>query len=265
MTAPRMHVIPALACDKALILRRGPTDHVASILWDRATGAFELGQWLKGRIYEHRSDLSPDGRHMIVFAGTGVRSWTAISRAPWLTALTFLPQNSSWHGGGAFTPDGRVWLNGGGEIPEGAPDGLRQAETDAYPHGTDGFHMGGLYAAMMARRGWRRDGGERYDVRLSKPLAHGWTLKLGFEIGRSNRSIIANTYRLVDDAGQPAPVAKAWEWAEPWRDGVQFAARGGLHFASLTESGLGAPEMIHDFGEMTFEPREAPYKGVERA
>ncbi len=262
MTAPRLHVIPAIACDKALILRRGPTDQVASILWDRATGEFQLGQWFRGRIYEHRSDLSPDGRHMITFAGKGVRWWTAISRAPWLTALTFLPQDSTWHGGGAFTPDGRIWLNGGGDIPGGAPDGLQQADPSAYPHGTDGFHMGGLFAAMMQKRGWRHDGGERYEARLSKPLAAGWRLELGFEVGRRNRSIISNRYALLDAEGRPAPGAEDWEWAEPWRDGVQFAARGGLHFAPLTNQGLGTPTLIRDFGDMTFEPRQAPYRGV---
>ena len=264
MTAPRLHVIPAMACDKALILRRGPTDQVASILWNRSTGEFQLGQWLRGRIYEHRSDLSPDGRHMIIFAGKGVHWWTALSRAPWLTALGFLPQDHTWYGGGAFTPDGAYWLNGGGAFSQDAPDGLAQADPASYPHGTDGFHMGGLYVAMMERRGWTHVGGERYEARLEKPLAEGWRLALGFGIGGKNRSIIANRYQLLDSDGRQATDTQDWEWAEPWRDGVQFAARGALCFAELTEAGLGEERRIHDFADMTFEAREAPYQGVER-
>jgi cytochrome bd-type quinol oxidase subunit 2 len=31
-----------------------------------------VGQWLKGRIYERRSDLSPDGKHLIYFAMNGL-------------------------------------------------------------------------------------------------------------------------------------------------------------------------------------------------
>jgi len=262
VTAPRLHLIPAIACDKALVLRRGPTGHVASLLWNRETGDVQLGQWLKGRIFEHRSDLSPDGRHMIIFAGTGLRWWTAISRAPWLTALAFLPQDSTWHGGGAFTPDGRVWLNGGGEIPGGAPDGLKQADLSAYPHATDGFHMGGLYAAMMQRRGWRHTGGEGYEARLEKPLAAGWRLELGFEVGRRNRSIISNRYALLDPAGRPVTGTREWEWAEPWKDGVQFASRGALWFAEVTERGVEKPALLHDFTGMAFEAREAPYRGA---
>ena len=52
------------------------------------TNEFALGQWLKGRIYERRSDLSPDGKYMIYFAMNGKWnsiakwSWTAISKAP---------------------------------------------------------------------------------------------------------------------------------------------------------------------------------------
>lgn len=259
MTAPRLHVIPAVACDKALILRRGPTNQVASILWDRASGEFQLGQWLKGRIYEYRSDLSPDGRHMVYFAGPGENGfWTALSRAPWLTALAFLSHNNTWAGGGAFTHDGRIWLTGGRVFPDGAPDGLQKADISANSRSADRFPMGNwLYPTMMALRGWRHIGGEGYESRLEKPLADGWRMELGFEIGRKNRSIISNRYVLLRDGD--AIETLDWEWAEPWEDGVQFAARGALQFAPLTANGLGAPTLIRDFSDMEFEARRAPY------
>ena len=82
---------------------------MASYLWDRATDTFALGQWLIGRIYERRADLSPDGRHMIYFARdarwqseTG-GSWTAVSRAPWLRAVTLWAKGDCWQGGGLFS------------------------------------------------------------------------------------------------------------------------------------------------------------------
>jgi hypothetical protein len=59
--SPRLHVIPATGCDKALVLRRGPSGQVASLLWNRRDGSLALGQWLKGRIYEHRSICRPTG------------------------------------------------------------------------------------------------------------------------------------------------------------------------------------------------------------
>jgi hypothetical protein len=92
---------------------------VATLLWNRKTDEFQLGQWLKGRIYERRSDLSPDGKHFIYFAMNGKwssearGSWTAISRAPFLKALAVFPKGDCWHGGGLWTASRKYWLNDG--------------------------------------------------------------------------------------------------------------------------------------------------------
>ncbi|MBF9032776.1 hypothetical protein HKCCE2091_00850 [Rhodobacterales bacterium HKCCE2091] len=260
MTPPRLHVITATGCDMALVLRRGPTRAVASLSWNRATGEVTLGQWLRGRIYEHRSDLSPDGRHAIYFAGNGQRWWTAISRAPWLRAVYFAPKGDTWHGGGAFTADGRVFLNGA-SAPDDLPDGLRPAPDDAYPHGTDGFHMGVLYPAMMAARGWRVTGGTRYDTVLEKPLPGGGALRLGFALSRRNRSSISNRYAIRGATGDWTEQPD-WEWAEPWGAGIQVAAKGALWH--LPAPGA-PPDRIRDFGDLRFEPREAPYPRAEAA
>lgn len=64
----RLHVILAREASKAVVFRRGPSGCVCTLGWDLETDTFTMGQWLKGRIYEYRSDLSPDGKHMIYFA-----------------------------------------------------------------------------------------------------------------------------------------------------------------------------------------------------
>ena len=263
MTPPRLHVIPAVACDKALILRRGPSGQVATLLWDRADDSFERGQWLIGRIYEHRADLSPDGRHMVYFAGTGQRWWTAVSRAPWLRALAFFPQNHTWHGGGGFDADGRLWLNGASAGHETLPDGLKPAPDTAFPHDTDGFHMGGMYAALMALRGWEHLAGQRYDTVLGKSIGAGWRLELSFQLSAKNRAIISNRYELVSEVRDLRRACPQWEWAEPYKDVLQFARNGALHTARLDQDGtLHDVETIRDFSDMTFAPIDAPYTGV---
>ena len=84
----RLHVLLAREAPVGLIIRRGPSHSVASVLWNRRTDRFTLGQWLRGRIYERRCDLSPDGTHVIYFAMNGrwqsdvKGSYTAIARAP---------------------------------------------------------------------------------------------------------------------------------------------------------------------------------------
>ena len=64
----RLHVILAREAPLAVVIRRGPAKQVCTVLWNRRTDEFTLGQWLKGRIYEDRCDLSPDGRYFIYFA-----------------------------------------------------------------------------------------------------------------------------------------------------------------------------------------------------
>lgn len=259
---PRLHVIPATGCDKALVLRRGPSRHVLSVLWDRAQGTFEMGQWLKGRIYEHRSDLSPDAGHMVYFAGNGQRWWTVVSRAPWLRAVGYYPQTHTWGGGGAFDREGRLWFNG---APPDAPlpHRLKPAPAEAFPHATDGFHMGGMYQAMMRLRGWAHVAGTGYDARLSKALPGGWTLELSFAVSERNRSIISNRYALVNASLGVHLDQPDWEWAEPFGSGLQVAKSGCLWDVGLDADGP-TPDsrQIRDFAEMTFTARTAPYAGI---
>lgn len=264
MTAPRLHVIPAIGCAKALILRRGPTDEVASLLWERSSDQFEMGQWLRGRIYEHRCDISPDGRHMVIFARKpDVRiAWTSLSRTPWLRAIAFWPQESTMHGGGAFCSEGRLWLNGSAPEKTALPDDLAPADVDAYPHSTDGFHMGDLYAATMTYRGWTHIRGARYGAVLIKRLTDNWHLELSFNIAAKNRAIISNIYTLVNEAKSQRISQNHWEWADTFEGKVQFASNGCLCDADLnTDGNLDNPRVIRDFSDMKFMPIKAPYEG----
>jgi len=81
-----------------------------------------MGHWFKGRIYEHRSDLSPNGRFLIYFASKiNARTientdgysyaWTAISSPPYYKAMMLWPKGDCWHGGGLFKSNRDVFLN----------------------------------------------------------------------------------------------------------------------------------------------------------
>jgi hypothetical protein len=92
-----------------VILRRGPAAWYHLILWHTDQDRFEHGAWFKGRLYEDRCDLSPDGELFLYFALQSSRfataykgAWTAVSRPPWLHALTLWPQGHTWGGGGRF-------------------------------------------------------------------------------------------------------------------------------------------------------------------
>ena len=101
--APRLHVFLASRAPVGLILRRGPSRHFQLIRWDVSCDRFERGQWMKGRVYEDRSHLSPDGRLFVYFAAnwkTRHGTWTAISRPPYFTALALWHKGDTWGGGG---------------------------------------------------------------------------------------------------------------------------------------------------------------------
>src|SRR6516162_6940589 len=100
-----LFVILARNAPCGVIFRRGPSKQVLVIKWSLRNDTFEGGQWLKGRIYERRCDLSPSGEKLIYFAGNyrsknGPLTWTAVSRTPYLTALAMWPKGDAWGGGG---------------------------------------------------------------------------------------------------------------------------------------------------------------------
>lgn len=110
----RLYFIVARQASMAVVFRRGPTRQVELLTWDLATDTLTPGQRLGGRIYERRCDLSPDGQLLACFAAkyeTDVRTWTAISRPPYVTALAMWPKGDAWGGGGLFDSNVELRLN----------------------------------------------------------------------------------------------------------------------------------------------------------
>src|SRR5687768_14929084 len=77
----RLHVLLARDTQVALVIRRGPSKSVCTVLWNRDRDTFKLGPWLRGRIYERRCDVSPDGQHFIYFAMNGC--WQSETKGSW--------------------------------------------------------------------------------------------------------------------------------------------------------------------------------------
>jgi hypothetical protein len=112
----RIYSILAREAKRAVVFRRGPSKLVQLLLWHTDTDKFEDGQWFKGRIYERRCDLSPNGKLLVYFAANyklPYFSWTAVSKPPFLTALALWPKGDCWGGGGLFHTDRKIRLNHG--------------------------------------------------------------------------------------------------------------------------------------------------------
>ena len=110
--APRIYCIAATQAPVLAVFRRGPTSWSHVGRWDLASGRYEPGAWLGGRIFPRRSDLSPDGALLCYFAHKPSATWEhgeayiAVSKLPWLTALHAFRTCGTWTRGYHFTEDG---------------------------------------------------------------------------------------------------------------------------------------------------------------
>jgi hypothetical protein len=274
MTRPfpaRLHVLLASKAPVGVVFRRGPVNAVCTVGWNRQTDRFELGQWLRGRIYERRADLSPDGRHLIYFARGGLRhketrgSWTAISRAPWLHAVTLFGKGDCWQGGGLFTSNKKYWLNGCHFVVRESGE---LAEDGKYvPEGFFGAECPSVYYRRLLRDGWTIEiqtepGRVSPCTVFTKALPHGWILRK-FAYADIDHPVGASVYwdeHELEHPGRKALLAaQAWEWAE--RDGAAlvWAEKGVLYRAKVRASGPASAKALYDFNPMRFEARKAPY------
>jgi hypothetical protein len=159
----RVFFIIARESPVAIVFRRGPSQWVQILKWNMETDSVEEGQWFRGRLYERRSDLSPDGSFLLYFAhkinGRTLAdreftyAWTAISRPPYLTALALWPKGDCWHGGGSFPDNRTVILNHKPEVAKAHPMHLPcnlTVQLKEHVHGEDDP----IFTERLARDGW---------------------------------------------------------------------------------------------------------------
>jgi len=129
------------------------------VYWDMERDVFYPGQWLKGRIYERRCDLSPSGKRLVYLAASQkppYHSWTAVSRPPYLTAVVFWPNMGTWGGGGLFQTENRLSLNHSSGYREPAKETRVPRELSVSPLGTcaGGGEDSPIMDIRLKRDGW---------------------------------------------------------------------------------------------------------------
>jgi hypothetical protein len=272
----RLHVLFARDARVGVVIRRGPAKQVATLLWDRERDTFELGQWLKGRIYERRCDLSPDGKHLLYFAMNGRwqspvgGSWTAISRAPYLKAIVLLGKGDCWNGGGLWTKCDRYWLNDGQHahtLMYDNSDRLLRQDRRSRPGESFGGECPGVYYPRLQRDGWHLI--EHLSVSkhedntiFEKPVSKDWLLRkvAHGQIGSPpGKGCYWDEHQLMNRATGETIPQPDWEWAE--RDGgrLVWATAGKLFAGRVIDSGLANETELFDFNPLKFEAIKAPY------
>ena len=258
----------------AVILRRGPSKQVCTVLWNRKQDTFHLGQWFKGQIYAHRCDLSPNGLNLIYFALKGRKTeadttWTAISRAPYLKAEVLFAKGDTWHGGGLWVSNTEYWLNDGYGHRVVRNNALYKQNAQVWPLGWDGgsWQSRSVYFARLLRDGWKPLSAEPLTEKhnahtFTKPVTKGWVLRKQFQVG-NNRELGRGCgweghelFREQNGVQLPYP---NWEWADWDGNRIVWATAGRLETGKLTTTGLTDIRVLEDFNDMKFEAIKAPY------
>jgi hypothetical protein len=265
----RLHVLLAREAPIGLIIRRGPSRRVCTILWDRHTDEFTLGQWFKGRIYERRCDLSPDGKHFIYFAMDGKwhspsrGSWSAIARTPYLKASAFFPKGDCWNGGGLFIDNSRYWLNG---CHGNDRDETRLRRDERYrPSGGKGGECLSIYYPRLLRDGWMLNDylsagiTDQCDI-FEKPLGNGWLLRkyAHAQVGSPpGKGCYWDEHELIRTQSDLCLKQPGGEWADLDGTRLVWGEAGRLWTGQLSDAGLAEPRLLHDLNGMTFEQQPA--------
>lgn len=262
----RIHVLLASRAPVAVVIRRGPAKRVATMLWDRTRDEFQMGQWLKGRIYERQCDLSPDGKHLLYFARKNGDPWSAISHAPYLKAIAFFPVGWEF-GGGVWTGDSSYRLSDGQ---------THKVVRNSEPVETDDFNPPlaaipdddlSMYSPRLIRDGWnltRLVNIPKWQSEqvFEKSITPEWTLRklahhtIGAPAGKGS---FWEEHQLVHRASGAIVAYPDWEWAD--LDGTRLVwATGGKLFTGIVRGeGLANETLLFDFNGMLFTPIEAPY------
>ncbi|WP_210270239.1 hypothetical protein [Aureimonas sp. ME7] len=283
--ATRLYVILARDAPTGVVFRRGPSKHVQLLSWDLRTDRVTSGQWLKGRIYERRCDLSPSG-DLLVYLATKYpnefEAWTAVSRPPYLTALALWPKrNGTYGGGGLFEDETRLLLNHREDERDlAAGFQLKRGMTVAPLDPVSG--RGEDEPILSHRR--RRDGWSLVCEGSSlpyDPYSGGWTIeppqvwrKRGrngrlleehlHSVGRRGHPWYGTSFRVLDGEETPLFDLPATDWAD-WDRGDLLMARDGKlfrlrksDFRRYPDDGESALHLVADLNASRFEPITAP-------
>jgi hypothetical protein len=160
----RLHVYLARDAPLGVVLRRGPSAWARLSLWHTESDTFDHGQWIRGRVYERRGDLAPDGSLFVAFVRSGVAglpaqrqadSWIAISRPPYFTALALWWIGGTYCGGGLFPDRRSVWL-GSSDWPDQGdlPAWLVRASAIAHLDRSNNWTERTVFHNRLLRDGW---------------------------------------------------------------------------------------------------------------
>lgn len=252
LTKPTVKCFVLLPLDakQAVIIRRGPSKKVGLFSWNLNNNEIKVSQWLKGRVYEYLSDITDDGRYLIYAANHKGKTYTAISKAPWLKALSIWSAYGSF-GGGLFKSNRQFMLFDRSdqyrahEIPD-----LNGIERD------DELLKDGVYPARLLRFGWQLERQTAYSLTFIKAL--GKDMRLETTLSYRYNTISSQSHRLI--IADKIIDKPDWHWAEVVKKDLLWSANGCIYRIARSDLSLiDSAKPIHDFNTESFQALIAPY------
>ncbi len=270
-TPPRLYVYLAAEAPVAVVLRRGPSAWARLSIWRTDTDDVHHGQWLAGRVYERRCDLSPDGSlfaYFVMKPGGGLDttsdSWIALSRPPWFTALALWEVGGTYCSGSFFSGALGAWISGMTHKPDlGMLPAWMQITPstdipylDHTPEWTDRT----MHISRLLRGAWTTSDPTMLDAIWERARPGGGATL----IAAPSRSASFQTYggRSVDEyalrtnRGDLIPLGEA-TWADWDHRGRLVVARGGA-LSEVDHLGGAVSGVIADFNDQVPEATPSP-------
>jgi hypothetical protein len=246
-----------------VVLRRGPSGWARLSVWHTDTDIFEHGQWLGGRVYERRSDVSADGSLFVYFARKSTNSypketWVAISRPPYFTALALWFVGGTYHTGGCFPGRLAIWPGFGADPPNQGelPPWLIRAATPPYIDRTPNWTERTVYINRLLRDGWEPvpeaplETWQRHHPQQPLTLV---MMEVGVDFRAYGGPYVVE-YNVRTDLGQTIPLGRA-TWADWEQHGRLIIAQHGRLFHWQA---AGVLREIADFNLQMPDPVPAP-------
>lgn len=162
---PRLYCIVAKDAQVAVVFRRGPSHWWHILRWDLDRHEIQPGAWFRGWLYPRRSDISPDGKFLHYFAlkhGKRAEAWldrtySAVSKLPWLRALAAWKEYGTWTMGYHFRgareqrpPDADIGAPNIGALPASFVDVFQLIRNDVYAFPVERAHGWNVHPAARS-------------------------------------------------------------------------------------------------------------------
>jgi hypothetical protein len=278
----------------AVVLRRWPSKETTTFGWDLTTDTFTYGQWVKARIYPECSDLSPDGKHLLIYADGkrwGNPPYFGLSRAPYLKALGFYEPKGGNSSGCYWIDNKSFWMMHAPVTIRADHELVQVPAPKTYTHS---------WNFRLLRDGWIRLADPVFEQKPNslpaqvgsfddealffelfhqmigkevhwfterefvKMLPAGWVL---IRVIRNNHGSHPSNNQFWDQFGlvnkdlKVSLIFHNWEWADndAPRDRILYAEKGKIFAVKLTHEGLDEPTELFDSTQYGRDPVVAPY------